>query len=136
MPARIRIDGKLQSAARVVCERVHGAPPTPDHHAAHGCGNGHRRCVNPRHLRWATPKENHADRTIHGTELKGARNPNSRFDEARVLKIKKMMADGMLDRQIAKIFRANQATVHSIRVGQSWAWLKRPDDKTACPSPS
>ena len=34
-------------------------------HAAHNCGNPS--CVNPNHLRWATPAENCNDRIIHGT---------------------------------------------------------------------
>lgn len=51
--------------SRLVCELAHGLPPTPKHEAAHSCANGHSGCVNPRHLRWATSKENKADVVIH-----------------------------------------------------------------------
>jgi hypothetical protein len=54
---------KLVGVARLVCEEAYGLPPTSKHHAAHatlsGCVGG--ACVNPDHIRWATPKENQAD---------------------------------------------------------------------------
>src|SRR5260221_680223 len=56
---------------RAMCELAYGPAPSPKHEAAHSCGKGHEACVNPRHLRWATPKENAADKKIHGTHIKG-----------------------------------------------------------------
>lgn len=53
--------GKQMWAHRFMCILAHGEPPTPKHHAAHECGNGHLGCVNPRHLVWKTPRENHMD---------------------------------------------------------------------------
>ena len=62
-------------AHRVVCEKVHGKPPTPGHVAAHNCGN--RPCVAPRHLRWATEEENKEDEYIHYAESRGWLPPGS-----------------------------------------------------------
>lgn len=59
---RITIDGRVASVHRVVCQRIHGVPPTDQHQAAHTCSNGHLGCVNPKHLYWATPTQNAADR--------------------------------------------------------------------------
>ncbi len=63
----INIGGKKKLAHRVVCEAVHGAPPTAKHEAAHSCGKGHEGCVNPHHLAWKTRTENEADKRLHGT---------------------------------------------------------------------
>ena len=54
-------------ASREMCVLAHGEPPSPEHEAAHSCGNGHLGCVNPRHLRWATPTENASDKSLHRT---------------------------------------------------------------------
>jgi hypothetical protein len=54
--------GKKFYVHRHVCELVHGAPPTPKHHAAHSCNNGPGGCVSPRHLSWKTNAENQHDR--------------------------------------------------------------------------
>jgi len=53
--------------SRYVCERAHGPAPTPQHEAAHSCGNGRFGCVHPKHLSWKTPKDNASDSLMHGT---------------------------------------------------------------------
>ena len=72
---QLGFQGRGKKANRVMCELAHGKPPTPKHHAAHSCGNGHLGCVNPRHLKWKTPRENQLDRRRHGTHrgAKGSR---------------------------------------------------------------
>ena len=59
--------GKIYAAHRFMCEMVHGAPPTPEHHAAHSCHRGHFGCVNPNHLSWKTPSGNKLDQREVGT---------------------------------------------------------------------
>ena len=60
-------DGEHHWAHRFICKLAHGAPPTPDHTAAHNCGKGHDGCVNPNHLEWKTQAENLEDCRAHGT---------------------------------------------------------------------
>lgn len=62
----LSIKRKSYVASRVVCELAHGPAPEGKTQAAHSCGNGHLGCVNPRHLRWASPKENMQDAVAHG----------------------------------------------------------------------
>ncbi len=57
-----RIDGKSTRVHRYACEIIHGERPSPRHEVAHSCGNGHIGCVNPHHLRWATHRDNLAER--------------------------------------------------------------------------
>lgn len=61
----VKFNGRTIAAHRLVCMAVNGLPPTSRHQAAHSCGMGHTGCLNPRHLRWATNRENQADRKIH-----------------------------------------------------------------------
>lgn len=67
----IKEDGRMQIVSRLVCVEEHGPPPTPEHHAAHSCGNGHLGCVNPTHLSWKTPVENAADAAMHRATKQG-----------------------------------------------------------------
>jgi hypothetical protein len=75
------IDGKVVVVSRYICELAHGAPPTPEHEAAHNCGKGHDACIAPGHLEWKTPAENQADRLIHGTHSRGKRCGKAKLEE-------------------------------------------------------
>ena len=72
----VRLNGKLERAHCVVCRQVHGEPPSPEHEVAHNCGD--RRCINPRHLRWATHQENMDDCVAHGTWIARNQSPGYR----------------------------------------------------------
>ncbi len=63
----------------VVCTIAHGKKLSMRHQAAHRCGN--TLCVNPQHLRWATPKQNCADKVLHGTDNRGEKNNMSKLTE-------------------------------------------------------
>lgn len=115
---RTSVNGvQTDNACRLMCALAHGAPPSPSHQAAHSCGNGHLGCVNPRHLRWATPKENSADMILHGTS--GRRNPvvvsNLSADQIRAI-----FADARPAKVISKEFGVPCKCVDAIRQGRSW----------------
>lgn len=70
--ARARINGEDQYVHRYICERINGPAPSMIHEVAHSCGKGHHACIAPDHLRWATPRENEADKLLHGTRRRRA----------------------------------------------------------------
>jgi len=59
--------GKVVKAHRLMCILAHGEPLTPQHQAAHSCGQGHTGCVHPEHVSWKTPRENRIESNEHGT---------------------------------------------------------------------
>lgn len=122
--ARFEIGSRKTLTSRLICEDVNGAPPTPGHHAAHSCGNGHLGCVNKTHLRWATVSENHADKIIHGTHNRGERNTMADLSESDVIDIYalKGLETG---RAIAKRYGISPSTVSAIHCGIRWGWLTK-----------
>ena len=114
-------DGKVRIVSRVVCEIIHGPPPTPKHEAAHSCGKGHIGCVTKRHLRWATKEGNQADRLIHDTHIRGERHANAKLTEAKVLEIR---ASTMSHRELAKEYGVTRLTVSRVKLRKTWAWLE------------
>jgi hypothetical protein len=115
-------DGGERYAHRVMCELVHGDPPSPTHQAAHNCGQGHLGCVNPHHLRWDTTQGNADDRVIHGTENKGSRNGQAKLTEDDVIAIRKLLGHET-QRKIANRFGVSRVTVSDIARGRRWGWL-------------
>ena len=122
---RIRNRDSSTSASRMMCIIAHGEPPSYTLEAAHSCGNGHLGCCNPRHLRWATTKENADDRTIHGTQMRGSLNGHSLLTEDDVHDIRRMKGFATL-RQLAESFGVHPSCINDIMNGRTWAWLETP----------
>lgn len=120
--SRVRHDGRREMAHRYMCELKHGPAPSPIHEAAHSCGRGADGCMNPNHLRWATPAENQADRIIHGTDMRGAKNHNTKLTADQVREIRDL--EGKLSRQeIGDLYGVTRQNVIQIQQRKSWAWL-------------
>jgi len=77
-------NNKGRRTIRVVCERAHG-PPFLKADAAHSCDV--KACVNPRHLRWATRRENEAEKARTGAG-RGERGKDAKLTVADVLAIR------------------------------------------------
>lgn len=120
--ARIRHDGDNVVASNLLCTMVHGSPGTSGYQAAHSCGNGHLGCVNPRHLRWATCRENQKDKLKHGTQQRGERCWNARLNKNQVLVIRRLVKVTNIQ-FAAAVFDVSDSSVRSIVRGKTWAWL-------------
>jgi DNA-binding XRE family transcriptional regulator len=106
--------------SRLVCEERHGPPPTPDHEAAHSCGN--RPCVNRRHLSWKTSKENHDDRLTHGTHSRREQNGRSKLTETDVSEIRSLK--GVMSQcKLAVLYGVSQSSISLIQSGKNWPLL-------------
>src|ERR1044072_6184471 len=111
--ARIRLDGTTRSVPNIICEKVNGPAPGSQYEAAHSCGNGHLGCITPNHLSWKTPKENNADKLIHGTSNRGERHGMAKRTEEDVLAIFKMKGQ-MSQADIGSLFNVTRGAIKEI----------------------
>lgn len=107
--------GKLRRAHQLMCFFVHGERPTPKHHAAHSCGNGHLGCVNPRHLSWKTARENCLDTVAHGRH--GSRHHKKHLTAEQVNDIRSAEGSQMA---VAAKYGVSYWTVGRIRRNEIW----------------
>lgn len=123
---RGRIANKnFPQAHRLMCYLRYGDAPSDVHEAAHSCGKGHEGCVNPNHLRWATPVENAADKEVHGTQRRGEEHHTSKLTAFQVALIREM--EGLFSqREIGETFGVHSETVGDIFRGLTWNESKIP----------
>lgn len=110
----LTVNRKSLLAHRYVCEAYHGSSHL---HAAHSCGN--KTCMNKRHIRWATRKENEADKLIHGRRQRGPDHPNAKLSTGDVAEIRTASGN---QRAIAEQYGIAQQTVSDIKRGRRRAW--------------
>lgn len=108
-------------ANRFVCQMVYGPPPDENYQAAHSCGQS--KCVNKRHIRWATRSENECDKVSHGTSNRGERQGQSMLTEQNVLDIVSLLNRGIDKKYLSIFFGVAEPTIANIKRGESWGWL-------------
>lgn len=119
----IWLDGRRRNAHVVVLEQTQGPAPSPEHQGAHLPVECHTRlCVNRRHVRWATPAENNADKTADGVHNRGERCGNARLTAADVYAIRD---DDRSHRAIAAAYGVTSG--HVCRIKNRTAWAHLPD---------
>ena len=113
------LNGKMLYAHRCMCELVNGPDPSPKHHASHKCGRGRQGCVNPRHLEWKTPSENHLDRRLHGTAVTSTSGPRGKLGHDDVSSIR-MLGGTITNMRLAERFGVSVDTIRRVRTGETY----------------
>lgn len=108
--------------SRLICEAFHGAP-FPGAHAAHWDGDPSNNSAD--NLRWATALENVGhDRTRHGRAPIGTRNGRAKLSEADVRSARRMSADGVPTREIARQFSMSLSGIRGALSGERWKHVR------------
>lgn len=107
-------NNRKRRAHRVVCEAIHGPPPSPEHMALHSCDTP--LCVEATHLRWGTPAENNDDMVRRGRAAHGIR----RLTEDEVRQIRALVARGASIQALADRF--DMAASHISRIANRHRW--------------
>jgi hypothetical protein len=106
---------------RLVLLAFKGEPPSSQHQACHNDGSRDNNTLF--NLRWDTPVQNQADRLIHGTDVRGTKQPTSKLTSDQVLEIRRRVAAGEKQRNVAAIFHVSQMQIFRIVHKHSWSWL-------------
>lgn len=91
--------------------------------ALHICDNS--ACVNPLHLYEGTQKQNRLDSKNRNRTAKGEANGKPRQLTKKIVReIRKLLKEGIFQKDIAFKFNIHQVTVSKIKRGLLWKWLK------------
>jgi hypothetical protein len=112
---------KTVKVHQLVCEAFHGPRPSPKHVAAHSDGTRDNNRAN--NLRWATPKENIADKRVHGTHIEGEQHFRAKLTAEAVREIRSHTARGSCNAD-AKRFGVSRSTISQVRAGNTWGHVK------------
>ena len=119
---QMKLNGHHTTASRAMCAAAHGPAPQSGMHAAHSCGNGNQGCVNPKHLRWATPTENAHDNVILGAVVRGTRQGTARMNAVDILGVR-LMAKSQPHKVAAAEFGLARQYVGKIMRKETWRVL-------------
>jgi hypothetical protein len=117
----ISFDGKVWETHRLVYVLMHGEP-APGLIVRHTCDNPP--CCNPAHLINGTLADNMYDRRDRGRYATGEAHHNARLNEAKVLEIHRLRAEGLKQTDIAAAIGVSPALVNFVLTGRAWSHVK------------
>ncbi len=86
-----------------------------------GChGDGDRTNNRLENLRWDTRKANHADKAIHGTQIRGSGVHLAKLTDDDIRCIRAEPEFRGVQRMLARCFRVNQSNISQIRLNKTW----------------
>jgi len=109
------------SVHRLILEAFRG--PAPEGFEARHL-NGVKTDNRLSNLEWGSLAENAADKVEHGTAPRGERHPLAKLTEADVIKIRRRLAAGEFQREIAADFGVSRSAVSVIATGRTWSHLR------------
>lgn len=112
------IPGSSCTAHIAVCEAFHGPKPSPTHQVAHIDGDGLNN--RPWNLAWKTPRENDADKDIHGTRQRGAKHGMAKVGDADIVPIFEAIASGETVNDVAARYGVAKTTISAIINRKNW----------------
>lgn len=116
----VEMSGRCQRVHLLVCAHFHGQMPELRMEACHYvCGNPG--CINPRHLRWGTRKENAADQITHGTDGRGERHSQAKLSAVEVMEIRRRYAaGGVTQASLGREYGVHQSTISLVCHQKAW----------------
>lgn len=112
--------GKTASVHQLVAESFIGPRP-PRKQVAHRDGNKANPALS--NLRYAYPRENHADKIIHGTMHYGERNGLAKLTDSQVIEIRSRLDLGERGGALAIEFDVTHANISQIKLRRTWPHL-------------
>lgn len=112
---RVAMNGGTGLAHRYALLAAHGRLDD-ERHVLHSCDNPP--CCNPRHLRLGTNADNVRDKMERGQA------GGQKLDHQTVRDIRRLLAGGVKQTEIAASYNVTQQNVSMIATGKSWGWLK------------
>lgn len=123
--AQIKDRGRAVSLHRWAWESKHG--PIPDgSHVLHVCDTPN--CINPEHLYLGDHSRNMRDKAERGRSGgvprgREHKRPMAKLNQNQVAEIKRLLARGYRQRDIARDFSVSVATISDIATRKTWAFL-------------
>lgn len=81
--------------------------------------NGNKKDARAENLAYGTPKENSADKAIHGTIVSGERHHNARLSDERVGNLRTDWALGLSERDLSRKYGISPAGAYAIATGKA-----------------
>lgn len=119
---QFKVASYINTKANRVAYAVHYGVDPGSLNVLHSCDNPP--CCNPRHLWLGTLAENSADMAAKGrwggSEQQGDKNGNAKLKSSQVVEIKRLIASGKNNHEIARMFGVIHQTISSIKRGKTW----------------
>lgn len=118
----IHVPGRTVGYAhRVAWEIANGREPTASEHVRHLCDV--RLCVNPRHLMIGTREENMREMVVRDRSVRGERNGMQRIPPGIIHEVRRLAANGEMQKDIAAEFGISRPYVSEIVRRKRWTHI-------------